>query len=305
MRGWRLSIAALSIAALAGCVGLQLRSSQDDAAEGLAFDQALYKEYLAQSKSEYDQGNYRSSDLWAITAKSAAKGQTPKPTQVSDWRLPSAVTPEMTTARTRLQAALDKGGGTVAPTEMAKAQVGWDCWCEQQRVEENFQPDDIAACRQKFYDNIAKVEAALAPKAAAVTPKAEAPKDFLVFFDWDKSTLTPEAKRIIADAVAQAKANGAKRSRSSASPTVRVRRSTTSASRSAVPRLSKPRWSGLGVPAPAVSIEGRGEEDPLVPTADGVREPQNRRAAISFPKMGASLTPANDDREIAHIEFVR
>jgi len=29
---------------------------------------------------------------------------------------------------------------------------------------------------------------------------------------------------------------------------------------------------------------GKGEADPLVPTADGVREPQNRRVQIQFKK---------------------
>ena len=59
----------------------------------------------------------------------------------------------------------------------------------------------------------------------------------------------------------------------------------------------------LGVPATNIQIEGKGEEYPLVPTADGVREPQNRRAQISFPKMGASSEPAN--KEFVHIGLVR
>jgi len=35
-----------------------------------------------------------------------------------------------------------------------------------------------------------------------------------------------------------------------------------------------------GVPAGVISVVGRGESQPLVPTADGVREPQNRRVEI-------------------------
>ena len=35
-----------------------------------------------------------------------------------------------------------------------------------------------------------------------------------------------------------------------------------------------------GVPATAISVVGKGESQPLVPTADGVREPQNRRVEI-------------------------
>jgi outer membrane protein OmpA-like peptidoglycan-associated protein len=35
-----------------------------------------------------------------------------------------------------------------------------------------------------------------------------------------------------------------------------------------------------GVPASAITVIGRGESNPLVPTGDGVREPQNRRVEI-------------------------
>jgi outer membrane protein OmpA-like peptidoglycan-associated protein len=35
-----------------------------------------------------------------------------------------------------------------------------------------------------------------------------------------------------------------------------------------------------GLAANAISTVGKGESDPLVRTADGVREPQNRRAEI-------------------------
>jgi OmpA-OmpF porin, OOP family len=304
-RGWKVAVAALSVLGLAGCVGFKYNDVKDVQPKGSAFDQALFKEYLAESKSQHAQGDYGASDRWADAAALAAKGQTPKPTQVTDWHLPSAVVPEMTTARQRLQAALDKGGGNVAPTEMAKAQVGWDCWAEQQRVEENFQPDDIAACRKQFYDNIAKVEAALAqgPKPAAA--KVESPKDYLVFFDWNKSTLTAEARKIIADAVAYAKSTGAK--------AIKV---TGYTDRSGTPQYNlglsvrraeavRAEMAKLGIPTADIQIEGKGEENPLVPTADGVREPQNRRAAISFPKMGASLEPAEGNKEIVHIGFVK
>jgi OmpA-OmpF porin, OOP family len=303
-RGWRIAIAALSVLTLSACVGMGYNDVKDMEPKGSTFDQALYKGYVAQSKSEFTQGNYRSSDMWAKNAAMAAKGQTPKPTQVSDWRLPSAVVPEMTTARQRLQAALDKGGANAAPNEMAAAQVGWDCWCEQQRIEENFQPDDIAACRKMFYDTIAKVEAALAPKAPAPAPRAETPKDFLVFFDWSKATLTPEARKIIADAAAQAKAAGVK--------SIKVTGFTDRSGPAdynlhlSVRRAESVRaeFVRLGIPAGNIAIEGRGEEDPLVPTADGVREPQNRRASIALTKPAASLN-GNDDKVFVHIGFVK
>jgi outer membrane protein OmpA-like peptidoglycan-associated protein len=39
----------------------------------------------------------------------------------------------------------------------------------------------------------------------------------------------------------------------------------------------------LGVPQNSIGVTGKGEEQPLVPTADGVREPQNRRVEIVLP----------------------
>lgn len=292
-RGWAAAVAGLAIFGLAGCYGYEYADTKSMQPGGTAFDKALFKEYVAESKSEFEQGNYQSSDRWAKTAQVAAKGQTPKPTQVSDWNLPSSAAPEITTARTRLQAALDKGGAQAAPTEMAKAQVGWDCWCEQQRVEENFQPADIANCRQRFYDNIAKVEAALTPKPApAPAPKAEAPKDFLVFFDWDKSVITPEARRILTDVVAQAKAKNVKSLKV-------VGFTDTSGSAQWNLALSVRRAEAVKVElvrlgfTGSITTEGRGETDLLVPTPDGVREPQNRRAQITPVTAGASLKPAD------------
>ena len=40
--------------------------------------------------------------------------------------------------------------------------------------------------------------------------------------------------------------------------------------------------AGKGVPDAAMSTEAFGESKPLVDTADGVREPQNRRVEITF-----------------------
>jgi OOP family OmpA-OmpF porin len=300
-RGWSV-IAALFILVLAGCAGLQYNQVKGMQPKGSAFDQELFKSYVAFSKAEYEGGGYASSDRWAKEAAMAANGQTPRPTQVSDWKLPPGVVPEMTTARQRLQAVLDKGGATVAPIETARAQVAWDCWCQKQQVSENFQTDAIANCRKLFYDNLAKAETAVAPKPAAV--KTEPAKDYLVFFDWNKATLTPEARRIVADAMAYAKSSGAKMIRvvgytdRSGTPRYNLKLSVRRA------EAVREEIKRLGVPATTVEIEGKGESDPLVPTPDGVREPQNRRAVISFTNMGASLDPDTDTTEVVYLDVV-
>ena len=124
-----------------------------------------------------------------------------------------------------------------------------------------------------------------APKAPAPAPAAqvEAAK-FLVFFDWDKATLTPEARRIIASAADEYKRTGSTR-------IVATGHTDLSGSAQYNLRLSERRAEAvkaelvrLGVPATVITTIGKGEEDPLVPTKDGVREAQNRRVEIVIPR---------------------
>jgi len=124
------------------------------------------------------------------------------------------------------------------------------------------------------------------PVVAPPAPPAPPPimrKVFLVFFDWDRDTITPEGMAIIQQAAAAFRAG--------AGVTIQV---TGYADRSGSPgynqRLSERRANNvanamvrLGVPRQQMAVSGRGENDNRVPTADGVREPQNRRVEIVFP----------------------
>ena len=116
----------------------------------------------------------------------------------------------------------------------------------------------------------------------AVAPVAapEPARTFLVFFDWDRDTLTDRARQIIADAAAN--------SRRVRSTRIEV---AGHADRSGSPQynqgLSLRRANNvaaelvrLGVPRNEIVIQAFGESRPLVPTADGVREQQNRRVEI-------------------------
>ena len=297
-RDVNIMIAALSVFALIGCGGLKYNQTKGLQPKGSAFTQELYKNYIALSKGDYDAANYRSSDRWAEAAASAAAGQAPKPTQVSDWPLPSNVVPEMTTARQRLQSVLDRGGANVAPAETARAQVGWDCWAERQSTDYSFLPADIAACRQYFSDNITKAEAALTPAPAPAAAKPAMPRDYIVFFDLNEASLTPEGRQIVAEAVAHAKSAGAKVVKvigytdRSGAPNYNLRLSVRRAD------AVKAEMAKLGLSPADIAAEGKGEADPLVPTADGVREPQNRRAVLLFPSTSAN-------REAANKEFVQ
>jgi len=124
----------------------------------------------------------------------------------------------------------------------------------------------------------------LMPIAAVVPPPPQPPvaagKGFIVFFDFDRSNITAPAQKIINDAIAAAKAGGSTR-------VTLTGHTDRSGSEQYNQALSVRRGEAVkaamirgGIPANAIVVIGRGESAPLVPTADGVREPQNRRVEI-------------------------
>ncbi len=112
-------------------------------------------------------------------------------------------------------------------------------------------------------------------------PVAAAPQSFMVFFDWDRSNLSQQAVQVIGQAAAAFKSRGAAR-------LVATGHTDTSGPENYNMALSLRRANAVknelvrqGVPADAISVVGRGEQGLLVQTADGVREPQNRRVEIA------------------------
>jgi hypothetical protein len=103
---------------------------------------------------------------------------------------------------------------------------------------------------------------------------------FMVFFDWDRSNLSQQAENTIGQAANAFKQTGAAR-------IVATGHADRSGPENYNMALSLRRANAVkdslvrnGVPANAIQVIGKGESQPLVPTADGVREPQNRRVEI-------------------------
>jgi hypothetical protein len=102
----------------------------------------------------------------------------------------------------------------------------------------------------------------------------------MVFFDWDRSDLSQQAMATIHQAAVAYKAGG--------SPHVTaVGHTDTSGPANYNMALSLRRANAVrdamvreGVPGNQIQVVGKGEEGLLVPTPDGVREPQNRRVEI-------------------------
>ncbi len=127
--------------------------------------------------------------------------------------------------------------------------------------------------------------ATFAPSAAVAAPvQSAAPvsRSYNVFFDLDRAKLTKEAASVIRQA-AQDAVN------SNATGLQVIGHADTSGTPEHNQKLSENRAEAvkaglakLGINPSAVQWDARGEKEPLVQTADGVREPQNRRVEIRF-----------------------
>lgn len=238
---------------------------------GTGFDQALAQDYIALSEVEYAQGNTRDGRAYAARAKLQAEGQTLLPEEIEARPyLAAQYKPELTAARQRLVSVLNGNAREGAPNDAATAQAMFDCWMEQ--AEENLQPDHIAACREGFLAAIARAEAGM----------AVSPAGYMVFFEFDESYLTAEGRRVVEAAAQSARQDGY------AQVTV-TGHTDTVGSAEYNQALSERRAESvraalveLGIPGDQITTRGVGFNDLLVPTGDGVREAQNRRAVIDI-----------------------
>jgi OmpA-OmpF porin, OOP family len=105
---------------------------------------------------------------------------------------------------------------------------------------------------------------------------------YIVFFDWDKSNLLPAATSVLDNAASQYANCGNAR-------VMLAGHADKSGSNQYNVGLSQRRNTAVrgyletkGISGGAISTEAFGETAPLVQTADGVREPQNRRVEVTY-----------------------
>ncbi len=124
-----------------------------------------------------------------------------------------------------------------------------------------------------------------AEKTTTVTRSVQTDvNSYLVFFDFNSTELTPEAKKILQTAADNANRRNITK--------IEVTGHTDTVGSDAYNmRLSKRRAEAvkaalldMGLKSTDITTIGKGKTDLLVPTADGVREPQNRRVEIVYGK---------------------
>ncbi len=269
-------------------------------AVGSPFTQHLADEYRAFANSEMNEMlDYPDALHFARKGLAAAAGEVVMPEPISDWNLLPHHMEELGTARGRMIVAFDLGAREVAPQQSAVAQARFDCWIEQQ--EENWQQDDILHCKNQYLEAITALESMIQPYMPVPVPAAAAPAIpapmalpepaepmtpddamYLVFFDFDSSDVGAGGQNVL-DAVAQEV-----QSRSLSVITISGHTDSSGPksynNKLALRRANAVRESMIsrGVDASLIRVESRGEDELLVQTADGTREPANRRVQITF-----------------------
>jgi OOP family OmpA-OmpF porin len=241
--------------------------------QGPEFNQGLRVGYL-------DLGQSMGSDFpdklhFEFKAVDSAKGELVLPDPVESRWLAADRAEELAAARARLLAALDQTGRDKAPAPAATAQVAFDCWLEQAV----WSSAANLTCKQRFETAIAEVERALTTEGNV----------YLVFFAWDQADLTPVTMAVL-DQVAADYASGRP------SRVMLSGHADSSGTEAYNDALSAQRAQnvaralvGRGVPEGALDVQWFGERQPRIATADGVREPQNRRVEIVFGETGPSV----------------
>ena len=244
------------------------------------FTKALTKDYFELSRLEY----YYSDDRFAVKARAADAGENVLPDDPDKMNVPAGELQELQESHTRLMNALNGGFRESAPQEASRAQTMYDCWLGAVIAAHGQAWKCIDRCRNGFIAAMAAwtPRAEAAPAAMAKPEPATAPQSFVVFFDWDRQAVTPDAERALEAVVSNAKARGITRIHLSGNAD---RSGTASYNMKLSLRRAeavKAALVNLGVNATNITMVGLGESEPLVKTADGVREPRNRRVDVNF-----------------------
>ena len=275
--------AAAMLALTAGCSTPAVQELSRMQPSGSEFNKQLAKEYATLAKFESEEmADFPDADHYATKGLAAARDEPTQPDQVWMRDIPKEDVAQLNDARGRLMQAYDHDVKSRYPMEAAAAQASFDCWLEQQ--EENYQPTHIAACRQTFAQAMrtiyAKEQARLSDSSRAADTAGG--RETLIFFDFDRATIKSGELAKLDNIAAAAEKNGGSYTISAVGHADRAGPEEYNQD------LSKRRAKAIkdalverGLTSGAITIEGKGETQPLEKTADGVADAENRRVQVS------------------------
>lgn len=274
---------------IVGWFAFDPNSSEDLDTTGIAFSNALYDGYRDLSKARRAGTDPKDGEHFNHKARTAARRSSVLPDWPSDRDLSEEDRSVFHSALQFMNAAFERGGREVAAQDAATAQVSYDCWIE---ATEYAREDDVKRCRQAFWGAMNAVSAAadyeltevdfeprMAPQAAAVVPALEG---YLVYFEWDSTAVAPAGQAALQESIRAAEANA------EASVSL-IGHADRSGAVGYNQGLSEQRalvviqaMTDAGIARSRITWDAVGESQPLVPTADGVREPGNRVVEVDL-----------------------
>lgn len=268
---------AVSALALAGCaelpgssLGATFGAERYLEAEhgGPGFNGALASEYTELARRvAYEDVRWRKSTAYIAKAQMAEAGNTPAPWTPAQM----GVSGEAAGMYNDVVATINANAAQ-RPEACARAQAMWDQYLEVLRA------GPEAACISE-----ADARALLDEALAACGPQApDMASNYTVYFGFDRSDLTDAAMATLNEVVGAVAAMGA----NALSVVGHADRSGSVAYNQGLSeRRARNVAEGLaqrGIPPGAMTLAGRSELEPAVPTPDGVREPLNRRVEITL-----------------------
>lgn len=271
---------------VSGCSTYSLQELRSATPKGTPFQAQLAVRYLKFSEEKAAKYNWIDSGYFADKGLQAAYGHDVPPENLDVWDEPKDKQAGLLEARKKLVGMLQGKAKETQPNVAADAQYFYDCWVENQN--NDWQPDEIAYCRDGFEQAMLKLGGAPPPEAAspgaAPAAKVETPKKeaYIVFFGTNRDTLDENGQRLIDSVAADIKKQGGE------DYSVVVNGHTdTVGNKRYNSDLSKRRAQNVlqalverGIPKMLVRAFGFGDTDLKVQTGPGVAEPKNRRVEI-------------------------
>jgi OOP family OmpA-OmpF porin len=276
---------------IVGWGSFDTNSAKELEAAGIEFSNALHAGYidLSNSRKSAPDPDFKDSEHFNHKARTAARRSSVLPDEPTDRDLSDSERGIFADAVERLRDAFDRGGREVAPQDAATAQISYDCWIEATEFERE---EDAKACRGEFESALARVnqladyaltDVEFRPrKAPMMAALPVAPEGYLVYFQWDSTDLTPAGQAALQEGIRAAEANPDTR-------VVLVGHADRSGAQGYNQGLSEKRalvviqgMTSSGISRSRISWNAVGEDQPLVPTEDGVREQGNRVVEIDL-----------------------
>ena len=249
-----------------------------------SFNQSNFKEALADNYRKFvnfeaeQMMDWRDAGYFADKALRILKDQSPaKREEIKDWRIAKPFQEDLKAAARRLDIAMQVIPPDQFSTSMAKAISSYDCWIEQ--AEEGWQFDHIAQCRTSFEEALQAIEN---QTKMTFSNQGTAKISIELFHNHNEASPLQENLALL-QSFTERHWNDVKmhihiEGHADRSGTEPYNHKLSVARAIAVSNAIATPWPEEYTS----SIAGAGETKPAFTTADGVRDPRNRRTVIEI-----------------------